>query len=396
MARSRVPGTPDAVRSSSDAQIEDLPDEATQEALDEVHAEAAVEADVSDEHEYGRLGDRFDRRHPFYVGFTAALGVACAFALAWTVVAAGQILVLLGLAFFLALGLEPAVVWLYRRGLPRWLAVTTVLAVGLGVFAGFLVLAIPVVVRQAGHLADALPAYLHSAKDKHTQLGRLDARYHVIANLQNVLHGKASFGTVLGVGKAVLNFATSALVVIVVTIYLLVDLPRVRQALYQMAPKSRRPRMVLLTDEIFSRVGGYVLGNLLTSAIAGAATWAWAVAFGIPYALLLGLLVAILDLIPIIGSTLGGIIVSLLALTVSFKLAVATAVFYVLFRVLEDYLLTPRIMVRTVSVPGLVTVVAVVVGGSLLGIVGAFVAIPVAAGIKLIIDEVAAPRLDVS
>jgi predicted PurR-regulated permease PerM len=376
--------------------IEDLPDDATQEALDEVHAEAAVEAQVSDENEYGRLGRRFDRSHPFYVGLTGAFGVICAFALAWMVVAAGQVLVLLGLAFFLALGLEPAVVWLYRRGFPRWLAVAAVLTTGLGIFAGFLLLAIPILVSQGSHLADALPGYLHSAKNQHTELGKLDARYHVIGSVQKLLHGKVAFGTALGIGEAVLNFAVSALIVIVVTIYLLIDLPRVRQALYQLAPKSRRPRAVLLTDEIFGRVGGYVLGTLLTSAIAGGATWLWALAFGIPYALLLGLLVAILDLIPIVGSTIGGIIVSLIAMTVSIKLAVATAVFYVVFRLLEDYLLTPRIMTRTVAVPGLVTVVAVTVGGAMLGIVGAFVAIPLAAGIKLIVDEVAAPRLDVS
>jgi predicted PurR-regulated permease PerM len=374
--------------------VEDLPEEASQETLDEIHAEAATEAGASPDDAYGKLGRPFNRRAPFYLGFMAALGVACAYAIAVTVIAAGQILVLLGLAFFLALGLEPAVVWLYRRGLPRWLAVGVVLLLVLGFFAGFLLLAIPVLVGQAGHLADSLPGYLHSAKDKHTELGKLNARYHVVANVQKVLHGEVSFGTALGVGKAVLNFAASALVVIVVTIYLLVDLPRVRQTLYQLAPSSRRPRMVLLTDEIFGRVGGYVLGNLVTSVIAGAATWIWALAWNIPFALLLGLLVAILDLIPIVGSTVGGIIVSLIALTVSVELAIATAAFYFVFRFLEDYLLMPRVMARTVAVPGLVTIVAVALGGVVLGILGALVAIPIAAGIKLILDEVAIPRLD--
>jgi predicted PurR-regulated permease PerM len=153
---------------------------------------------------------------------------------------------------------------------------------------------------------------------------------------------------------------------------------------------------VLLTDEILSRVGGYVLGNLLTSAIAGIGTWVWALALGIPYSLLLGLMVALLDLIPIVGSTVGGVIVALVGLTVSLPVAIATAIFYFLYRFFEDYLLTPRIMRRTVSVPGLVTVVATVIGAALLGIVGALVAIPVAAAIKLLAEEVAAPRLDES
>jgi len=101
--------------------------EATQDVIDEIHAEAAVEAGVGPESEYGRIGRPFDRSSPFFVGFVAALGVAVAFALAYLVVAAGQVLVLLGLAFFIAVGLEPAVLWLYRRGLPRWTAVVIVL-----------------------------------------------------------------------------------------------------------------------------------------------------------------------------------------------------------------------------------------------------------------------------
>jgi predicted PurR-regulated permease PerM len=152
--------------------------------------------------------------------------------------------------------------------------------------------------------------------------------------------------------------------------------------------------MVLLTDEILNRVGGYVLGNLLTSLIAGFGTWAWALILGIPYALLLGILVAALDLIPVVGSTIGGVIVALIALTVSPTLAIATLVFYFVYRFLEDYILTPKIMARTVQVPGLLTVVATVIGGTLLGIVGALIAIPVAAAIKLLLEEITIPSLD--
>ena len=153
--------------------------------------------------------------------------------------------------------------------------------------------------------------------------------------------------------------------------------------------------MVLLTDEILARVGGYVLGNLAVSVISGVGTSAWAFAFGIPYPFLLGLMVGLFDLIPIVGSTVAGVIVTLVALAaVSPAVAIATAVFYVVYRFVEDYLIIPRIMRRTVEVPGLVTVVAVLLGGTLLGVVGALVAIPVAAGIKLLAHELAAPRLD--
>jgi predicted PurR-regulated permease PerM len=372
----------------------DEPIEATQELIEEIRADAAQEAGVSAENQYGEIGRPFDRRAPFVVGFLAALGVACAAAIAWTVVAAGQILILLGLAFFIALGLEPAVVWLYGRGAPRWLAVSAVLLASVGLFVGFLLVAVPVVVSQATHLSNRIPGYLHSAHNPHTELGKLNAKYHVITSLQNLLHGKSSFNTALGVGRAALDFAASVVLVGVVAVYLLIDLPRIRRGLYELAPRTRRARMVLLSDEIFSRVGGYVFGNVLTSLIAGLGTWVWAMAFGIPYALLLGMLVALLDLIPMIGSTIGGIIVSLVALTVSPAIAIATAIFYFLYRFLEDYLVTPRIMARTVSVPGLLIVVATVIGGALLGIIGALVAIPVAAAIKLLLDELLVPRLD--
>jgi predicted PurR-regulated permease PerM len=369
-------------------------EEPTQELLDDIRADAAAHAGVSEETAFGQVGRPFDRRAPFLVGFTGALGVACAFALAWMVIAAGQVLVLLGLAFFIAVGLDPAVVWIYRRGAPRWLAVALVVAAALGTLVGFIVLAAPIITTQASKLAEEIPGYLHTVNHQNSTLGKLNAKYHFVSGIQNLLHGSGSFNSAVGIGKALIGFVTSVVLVVVVTIYLLADLPRVRRGIYLLAPKSRRARMVLLTDEILDRVGGYVLGNLLLSLIAGVGTTLWALALGVPYALFLGLLVAFLDLIPIVGSTIGGIIVSLVALTVSLPVAIATAVFYTVYRLLEDYLLTPRVMLRTVAVPGLMTVVATVLGGALLGVVGALVAIPVAAAIKLLHEEITAPRLE--
>jgi predicted PurR-regulated permease PerM len=388
-------------RTSGDKQADTLlleGEETSQETLDEIRDVAEKAAGANDEREFGRPGRPFDHRSPFLIGFAGALGAVCAIAIAYLIIDAGEILVLIGLAFFLAVGLDPAVRWLYRHKLPRWLAVTIVLLVSFGVVIAFFAIAIPVVVTQATNLADNLPHYLRAFQNHHTELGRLNSRFHIVSRLQKVLKGGTilSFGSILGLGQVVLGFLTSAIIVAIVTVYLLLDLPRVKVAIFQLAPKSRRPRMVLLTDEILNRVGGYVLGNLLTSGIAGVLTWGWALAFGIPYSLLLGLLVAILDLIPIIGSTVGGIIVSLVALTVSLPIAIATAIFYVAYRFLEDYLLTPRIMARTVAVPGLVTVVATVLGGAVLGIIGALVAIPIAAAVKLLLEEVAKPRLDAS
>ena len=372
-------------------------DKSPQELIDEIHSAAESEAGVSDELAYGRVGARFDRKSPFFVGLTGALGVAVVFAVGSVILAMGQVLVLIALAITIAVGLDPAVVFLVRRGLPRGFAVTAVLVLALAVFAGFLALAIPVLVNQATTLANELPGYLHSLNNKATFLGKLNERYHVVKAIQKLLDkggSSAIAGGVLGFGKVVLDLVGAVVVVLVLSIYLLADLPRVKRGLYQLAPRSRRPRMVLLTDEIMTRIGGYVLGNLLTSFIAGFGTWAWAMIFGIPYAFLLGFLVALLDLIPVVGSTVGGIIVALIALTISLPTAIATGAFYLVYRFAEDYLLTPKVMARTVQVPGLVTVIATLIGGTLLGIVGALIAIPIAAALKLLVEQTAIPHLD--
>jgi predicted PurR-regulated permease PerM len=372
-------------------------DRSAEALAEEIHAAAESEAGVDDELAYGRVGPRFDRRAPFYMGMAGAAGVAVVFALGAVVVAIGQVLLLIALAIIIAVGLEPAVNWIMRTGAPRWLAVTGVLAIALAVFGGFLALAIPVLVTEATRLANEVPHYLHSLNNHSTFLGKLNSRYHVVRAIQRFISKGGSSqiaGGVLGVGKVVLDLVGSVLVVMILAIYLLADLPRVKRGLYRLAPKSRRARMVLLTDEILVRIGGYVLGNLLTSFIAGVGTWAWCLALSVPYALLLGFMVALLDLIPVVGSTVGGIIVSLVALTNGLPIAIATAAFYVVYRFLEDYLLTPKIMARTVQVPGLLTVIATLIGGTLFGIIGALIAIPVAAAAKLLLEETTLRHLE--
>ena len=225
--------------------------------------------------------------------------------------------------------------WLTRRRVPRWAAVVIVLLALAGAIGGFIAAAIPPLAAQTSDLISALPHYAHALQNHNSELGRLNAKYHLQQHLSH-----------------------------------------------------------LLGDEIFTKVGGFVLGNVATSVITGLGTYLWMLAFGIPYPILLALFVALLDLIPVIGSTIGGAVVSLVALTVSLPVAIATLAFYIGYRLVEDYLLTPRIIGSTVKVPAVVSVVAVLVGGALLGIVGALVAIPVAAALRLLLEEIVFRRLD--
>jgi predicted PurR-regulated permease PerM len=329
---------------------------------------------------------------------SAAAGVALTFGLFELVIRARSVLILIGLALFIAAGLDPAVSWLTRHRLPRWAAVLTILLAAAGVLAAFLAAAIPPLAAQTSALAGHLPHYMHTLQDHNSQLGRLNDRFHIQQRLSRLLStkGSALIGGVLGAGELVLSTASSLLVVAVLVVYFLIGMPRIRLFAYRLAPRSRRTRVILIGDEIFTKVGGYVLGNFLTSAIAGLGTYFWMLAFGVPYPLVLALMVALLDLIPVIGSTVGGAIVSLVALTVSLPVALATLAFYVAYRLAEDYLLVPRIMGRTVQVPAVVSLVAVLVGGTLMGIIGALVAIPVAAALRLLLDEVVFRRLDAS
>jgi len=344
----------------------------------------------------GTLGRPLNARSPFMIGMKAAAGVAVTYALVELFLKARGVLVLIGLAFFIAAGLDPVVVWLEAHRLRRWAAVLFVILALLGFVGGFIAAAIPPVTAQISALINELPHYVHELQNHSSTLGKLNVKYHIEQRVTSLLNSKGSdlLGGVIGVGQIAISAVSSMLLVGVMTIYFLVGMPQAKLFLYRLVPHSRRPRTILIGDAIFTKVGGYVLGNVITSFIAGAGTFAWMLAWGIPYPALLGLLIFLLDLIPVIGSTVGGAIVTLVALTVSLPVAIATLIFYIAYRLAEDYLLVPRIIGHTVKVPALGGMVAIVVGGVVMGIIGALIALPVAAAIQLLLEEVAFPRLD--
>lgn len=343
----------------------------------------------------GPRGRRFDRRSPFYVGLMASAGVATIYGGVRVLGSASSVLVLIGVALFFALGLEPAASWLVNHGLPRWVAVTVVVVAMFIVIAGSVAAAIPPLAQQAREFIEQAPHYLQQAQDHSSIIGKLNDRFHLQQKITDALNSSGGSGVtgVLRAGSAVLGAVSDVGIVAVLTVYFLADMRRIRATLYRLVPGSRRPRAILLGDEILAKVGYYVLGNVATSVIAGAATFVWCISLDVPYPLLLGFFVAILDLVPY-GSTVAGFIVAAVALTVSIPVSIATIAFYVIFRWFEDYLLVPRVIGRAVKVPGGVTVVAVLIGAALLGIVGALVAIPVAAALQLLAQEVLFPALD--
>lgn len=343
----------------------------------------------------GPPGRRFDWHSPFFVGLTASAGVAVTYSAVRGLAAVSSVLLLIGVAFFVALGLEPAVSWLVGKKVARWAAVTAVLFVVIAVVAGSLAAAIPPLVQQAREFTDQAPHYIQHIGDHSSWIGRLNDRFHLQQRITETVNG--SGGSVVGqavkAGRTVFGAVADVVVVAVLTVYFLADFPRIRATLYRFVPHSRRPRAILLGDQVFAKVGAYVFGNIVISAIAGVASFVWLVIFDVPYPLLLGILVALLDLIPF-GSSVAGVIVAAVALTVSIPVAITTLLFYTFFRFAEDYLLVPKIIGRAVNVPAVATLLAVLVGGALLGIVGALVAIPIAAAVQLAVRELLFPTLD--
>jgi predicted PurR-regulated permease PerM len=236
-----------------------------------------------------------------------------------------------------------------------------------------------------------VPKFLHRLQLRHDSIGNLARKVHLDSKqVSNAL----SYKGVVALGKTVLTTVVTTLTIVVLTCYFLANLPAIKRNAYRLAPRTRRARVGLLTDEILRLVGGYLLGNVITSAIAGGAMTIFLLIVGVPDAVFLGLLVAVFDLIPMIGAPVAGVIVALIALSVSLPVAIGTVVFTLVFRLVEDYLLSPRVMKRTVEVAPILTVVSVLVGGALLGIVGALIAVPMAAALDLIRREVFQPVLD--
>jgi predicted PurR-regulated permease PerM len=366
---------------------------------DFAHTEISDAAATREEEALGEPGRPFSKRSPFFIGFMGALGVLTAYVLVRLVADLGTVLQLIGLSLFLAIGFDPAVVWLTEKRLPRWAAVLVVVLTVLLFIAAFVAAAVGPISREIHLLQVKVPEWKSQAESGRGWLGHLAKEFHLQSQLRSgsitkKINPQTVAGGVVGAGKIVISAVSAVVIVIVLTLYFLVALPSVRLLYLRLVPQSRRTRVAALSDEVLSRVGGFVLGNLLTSFVAGFGTWVWLTIFGVPYPLLLGLLVAIFDLIPMVGSTIAGVIVSLVALTVSLPLAVATLAFYIGYRLFEDYLLTPRVMRHTVRISPGITIVAVLVGGVLLGLLGAVIAIPIAAGIQLILQEVTFPALE--
>ncbi|TCC44707.1 AI-2E family transporter [Kribbella capetownensis] len=348
----------------------------------------------------GLPGPPLRRSSPFMFGFFAALGVLVAWGL-WN--AAGQarsVLILLLVSMFIAVGLNPLVEWFMRRGLKRGLSVGVVFLLMILAVAGVGFAIVPVVTDQIDSLIRNAPQWLDLVQKSKT-LDELDDRYHYVQKAKDYIQDPAlaqrAFGGILGVGKVVANALFNTFTILILTLYFLASLPSVKRAAYSLVPRTRRTRVSILGDEVLARVGGYVSGQFMVALCAGFFMFVFLEIVGLrEYAVALAIVVMFTAFIPMVGGLIGVVLVSLIGFTDGLWTGVACLAYGVIYQQIENYVVAPRIMRRAVDIPGAVTVIAALLGGALLGVVGALLAIPCAAALLLIIREVWVRKADES
>jgi predicted PurR-regulated permease PerM len=399
-------GAPDAVRLETVAPVDAVPDlegaadgAAVRASSTTPEAVAPAEPPLGRNPTYGVVGRPLNRHSPFYIGFFGATGALLAIGLWQMVGRLSTTLTLLIVSMFLALALNPIVDALVERGVRRAGSVAVVFTGLLVAFVliGFLV--IPPVVVQGTELAQQAPKYIENLLGS-SWVRELDKSYDVIDKVRAELQARMTdqqflegvLGGILGAGRAVLNGLFQVFTVLVLTLYFLSSLPRVKNAAYAMVPATRRPRVESLSEEIMRRTGSYAIGQVVIATLNALLSYVMMTIVGIPYAAVLAVTVGLLGLIPMIGATLGAAVVCIVAFFDEPKKALIALIYYLVYQQLENYVVAPRVMQHTVSVPGPVTIVAALAGAALLGVLGALLAIPVAAGLLLLYEEVLVPR----
>jgi predicted PurR-regulated permease PerM len=333
---------------------------------------------------------------PVAAGILFGLGLAVAYALVWSIQELSSVITALVVAAFLAVGLERIISTMTSRGMRRWLAMT-ILFLGLFlVFCGGIAAIIPALVRETTQFVENVPGYYEDimASDLAAQFG---GESGLLERAQTALTGDnvmATLGGVAGGAASAANGLVWTITTLLLTVFILAAYTQLRQGALRLVAASKREQTGRILDGILAQVGAYLIGALAIGLVAGVSSWIFMAIVGIPYAALLALLVALLDLIPQIGATIGAVVVTLVALAVSPMTAVAAAIFFIAYQQLENWVIYPTVMRSAVKVSNLAAIVAVLVGGTLFGVVGIVLSVPIYAAVRLIAKELVIPRLD--
>ena len=342
-------------------------------------------------------GDLGRRELAVFISIRSILLVGVAVAIAWALASIGNVLLLIFVSIFSVAVLSPVVEFMQSR-LPwsRSLC-STVLVLGIVVVVGLaLLILVQPIVNGVRDFNDNLPRLVEEARQ--SDLGSFinggsDSLETLKSHASDITSGVAKVsGGLAHVGASAFGAVTIVFSVTFLTLFGLIDEPRVRSSIGALLYREKRERFQHVSDRIINTTSRYMLGNLAISVICATVYGVTAVILGLPYALALALIAGILDIIPNIGSLLAGIIIGIVALSVSVFALIVFVVVILAYQQVENYILQPTIIGRVTHVSGFTVIVSVLVFGALFGIVGAIIGVPVAAAIEIVVDEATAGR----
>jgi predicted PurR-regulated permease PerM len=339
---------------------------------------------------------------PFALGFTLTLGGLAAFVVGVAFSNLSTIIIYIVFALFAALGLDPLVRAFERHHVARpWgiLIVYTAFAV---VLVGVLWLVIPTIVVQVSGFVTNIPKTITSFQNSDLydwlQNNFGDQVGSLLNQIKTFLSDPANIaaigGGVIKVGITIGTVISGIIIVLVLSLYFLATLPAIKLAFTRLAPARSRPTVSSMMEQISSGIGAYLGGMVVLAFFNSLVAFLLYLFLGLPFPLLMAVGAFCITLIPLVGSVLFWITGSVIALFSSPLSAVLFAIIYLIYMQIEAYILTPRVMNRAIAVPGALVVIGALVGGTLLGLLGALVAIPVTASILLIIKQIFIPRQD--
>ncbi|WP_295789975.1 AI-2E family transporter [uncultured Microbacterium sp.] len=339
---------------------------------------------------------------PYAAGFFLTLGGLTAFLLALALGQLSTVLIYIAIALFVALALDPIVRFLVRRGLSRAWSIVIVFGGLALILAGALWLLIPPVVRQVEQFIGDIPSFVNDLIDsdavRWVEQNFGDSLGDVLKEVQGFVTNPANIaaigGGLLQVGIGIGEFISGAIIVLVLSLYFLASLPRMKNSLVRLTPARSRETVADMTGQITESVGGYLAGMVVLALCNAVFAFIVLTILQQPFAALLAALAFGITLIPLVGSVLFWATATVFTLIVNPTAGLVFAIVYLVYMQIEAYILTPRVMNRTISIPGALVVIGALVGGTLLGLLGALVAIPVTASVLLIIKQIVIPRQD--
>ena len=345
-----------------------------------------------------------DLGHPFGWGFTATVGALVALSLAGAISSLSTVLVSIGVALFVALALDPLVRWLETHGMGRGLSIGVVFAGFAVILGGVLALVVPTAVVQITAFAKAVPGYISDMqnadwfKNLVALSGSSDMFSNILSQAQAWLSDPANLlaigGGALAVGTGLVNAISGTLIVLVLTLYFLASLRSMTSALERLAPAHARPQLAEITEQITESVGGYVSGMAILAFCNSVFAFILMLILNVPFAALLAFLALLITMIPMVGPVLFWLLATGVIVFTSPISALIFAAVYFAYMQVEAYVMTPKVMNKAVDIPGSLVLIGAMVGGTLLGLLGALVAVPVTASLLMIVNTVFIPRQD--